>query len=89
MSELFWFKINTTPFMARRTMEDAIEICRQRAMGGQSVTLYGRTDPTKAWTVLGNYSPCNPIRVTDRYTGEVHMVPCCCAEIVPPKEYHF
>lgn len=48
MTELFYFKINTTPFMARRTMEDAIEICRQRAMGGQSVTLYGRTDPTKA-----------------------------------------
>lgn len=81
-------KINATALSGKYTMQEAINMCRQRAMSGETIDLSVRASGMRDWVHLGCYEPAKPLIYTDRYTGEKEKVQCCLVTLEPPKKYH-
>lgn len=85
--ETFKIKVNNTIFPSRKTMEEAIEYCRQRAIDGYPCKLYIMSKT--GWSLMGTYEhdPDSPRRFAyrDEYGREVEqLINVCCATPVIP-----
>ena len=86
--ETFKFQFNGVEYPNRLTMEDAIALCREKAMAGRNVALYCLS--ARGWTKLGEYhpDPMSPHFIFDNKTGQIiEEVPYCAASPKPLANY--
>ena len=88
-TESLLVKINTTALFGKYTMQEAINMCRQRAMSGEVLNLYVKSEATADWVHLGLYRPSRPAVFTDFHTGESTKVPCCLIRPEPLQKKHY
>jgi len=87
--EKFEIKINNTSLEALYTMAEAIDMCRERAMRGNTVSLYARRPRRVAWVFLGTYTKDAPYRIINSYTGKASLYPRCSVAPAELRTFHF